>query len=70
MHVADSNEASMSVTTNVLVKPSTAAIFPAAAVEAKLRDELLAVAESAAAMHSSAAALLILLSDLDRKVDQ
>jgi hypothetical protein len=52
VHVDDSNETSMSATTATLVKP--AAVFPAAAVEAKLREELLSVAESAAAMHSIA----------------
>jgi hypothetical protein len=52
-HVDDSNETSMSAT-GTLVKPGTAAVFPAAAVEAKLREELLSVAESAAAMHSIA----------------
>jgi hypothetical protein len=52
-NVDDSNEASMSAT-DTLVKPGIAAAFPAPAVEAKLREELLLVAESAAAMHSIA----------------
>jgi hypothetical protein len=53
MNVDDSNEISMSGT-GTLAKPGTVAVFPAAAVEAKLREELLSVAESAAAMHSIA----------------
>lgn len=38
--------------TDTLGKTGTASGFPLAAVEAKLREELLGVAESAAAMHS------------------
>jgi hypothetical protein len=38
--------------TGTLFKPGIAPVFPAVAVEAKLREELLLVAESAAAMHS------------------
>jgi hypothetical protein len=53
MNVDNSNEISMSAT-GTLAKPGTVAVFPAAAVEAKLREELLSVAESAAAMHSIA----------------
>lgn len=37
---------------DTLVKTETTVSFPLAAVEAKLREELLGVAESAAAMHS------------------
>jgi hypothetical protein len=52
VYVDDSNEASMSAT-GTLVQ-GTAAVFPAAPVEAKLREELLSLTESAAAMHSIA----------------
>jgi hypothetical protein len=38
--------------TDTLVKAGTTVSFPLAAVEAKLREELLGVAKSAAAMHS------------------
>lgn len=37
---------------DTLLKTGTTVSFPLAAVEAKLREELLSVAESAAAMHS------------------
>jgi hypothetical protein len=50
-YVDDSDEATMSAT-DTLVKTGTATSFPLAAVEAKLREELLGVAESAATMHS------------------
>jgi hypothetical protein len=50
-YVDVSNEAPMS-STDTLVKAGTTVSFPLAAVEAKLREELLGVAESAAAMHS------------------
>lgn len=50
-HVDLSNESSMS-DADTLVKTETTVSFPLAAVEAKLREELLGVAESAAAMHS------------------
>jgi hypothetical protein len=52
LHVDLSNESAMS-DTGTLVKTATTTVgFPLAAVEAKLREELLGVAESAAAMHS------------------
>ena len=51
-HVDISNQSAMS-DTGTLVKTATTTVgFPLAAVEAKLREELLGVAESAAAMHS------------------
>jgi hypothetical protein len=50
-HVDLSNESAMS-DVDTLLKTETTVSFPLAAVEAKLRDELLGVAESAATMHS------------------
>ena len=50
-HVALSDANAMSHT-GTLVKTETATSFPLAAVESKLREELLGVAESAATMHS------------------
>jgi hypothetical protein len=50
-YVDISNESAMSEV-DTLVKTGTATSFPLAAVESKLREELLGVAESAATMHS------------------
>jgi hypothetical protein len=50
-HVDLSNESAMS-DLGTLLKTGTTVSFPLAAVEAKLREELLGVAESAATMHS------------------
>lgn len=51
VHVDLSNENSMSIA-DTLLKSETAVGFPLTAVESKLREELLGVAESAATMHS------------------
>lgn len=53
IHVDISNENAMSDADTPL-KSGTALSFPLAAVESKLREELLGVAESAATMHSIA----------------
>jgi hypothetical protein len=54
LHVDFSDESAMS-DTGTLVKAATPTVgFPLAAVEAKLREELLGVAHSAADMHSIA----------------
>jgi hypothetical protein len=50
-HVDLSNENAMS-DADTLFKTGTTTSFPLAAVESKLREELLGVAESAATMHS------------------